>query len=112
MTSTKNRTLGLELGTSNATIYTVPNNWEGTVSSILITNLTSSVRTVSLDWYDSASTTYHPITKLTQVPPNGVIQITDVLYLGQGDLIRGLASAAASINVSIRVEEAFSPSQF
>ena len=112
MISTKNRTLGLQLGTSNATIYTVPNNWEGIVSSILITNLTSSSQTISLDWYDSAAATYYPITKLTQVLPNGIIQITDVLYLGQGDIIRGLAGTASSINVSIRVEEVFSPSQF
>ena len=110
--STKNRTIGLQLGTTNSTIYTVPNNWDGTVSSILITNLTASTKTVSLDWYDSAATTYYPIVKLTPLPPNGVVQITDVLYLGQGDLIRGLAGTAASVNVSIRVEEAFSPSQF
>ena len=112
MIATKNRTLGLQLGTSNANIYTVPSNWEGIVSSILITNLTGSVQTVSLDWYDSAATTYHPITKQTQVPPNGIIQLTDVLYLGHGDLIRGLAGAVSSVNVSIRVEEVFSPAQF
>lgn len=110
--STKNRTLGRELGTSNSTIYTVPNNWEGSVTSILITNLTGTVRTVSLDWYDSASTTYYPIVKEAPVPANGIIQITDPLWLGQGDTIRGLASAAASITVSIRVEELFSPTQF
>ena len=109
---TKNRTLGAALGTTNSTIYTVPNNWDGTISSILITNLTAVPRTVSLDWYDSAATTYYSIAKTTIVPANGIIQITDVLYLGQGDLIRGLASAAASINVSIRVEEAFAPTQF
>ena len=110
--STKNRTLGLQLGTSNSTIYTTPTNWEGSVTSIIITNLTGSTKTVSLDWYESASTTYYAILKLTPVPPNGIIQITDPLWLSQGDTIRGLASASASITVSIRVEELFSPTQF
>lgn len=110
--STKNRTLGFELGTSNSTIYTVPNNYEGQITSILITNLTGSARTISLDWYESASTTFYPILEQTQVPANGIIQITDSLWLNRGDTIRGLASAAASINVSIRVAESFSQTQF
>lgn len=112
MISTKNRTLGKQLATTNSTIYIVPNNWESTVSSILITNITSSSQTVSLDWYEAASGTYYPITKLTVVPANGIVQITDAFYLSQADYIRGLSGTAASITVSILVEEAFSPAQF
>lgn len=110
--NTKNRTVGLVLGTSNSTIYTVPNNWEATVSSITIANESSSAVTFSLDWYDSASTTYYTLAEKVLIGANSILQITDILYLGQGDTLRGLASAATSVTVSIRVEEGFAPSQF
>ena len=55
--STKNRTVALELGTSNSDIYTVPNNYETQVKSIFISNLTGNQVTFSLDWYDSKATT-------------------------------------------------------
>lgn len=110
--ATKNRTVGAVLGTSNSTVYTVPNNWDATVSSLLIANESSSTVTFSLDWYDSASTTYYTIAEKVIIGANSVIQLTDVLYLGQGDTLRGLASAATSVTVSVRVEEAFAPAQF
>ena len=110
--ATKNRTVGLQLATTNATIYTVPDNWDGTISSICVANESSSPVTFSLDWYDSASTTYYTIAERVPMLPNSIIQITDVLYLGQGDTIRGLASAATSVTVSVRVEEAFAPAHF
>ena len=49
----KNRTVALELGTSNGDIYTVPDNYEAEVYSIFISNASSSNVTISLDWYDS-----------------------------------------------------------
>jgi hypothetical protein len=60
----------------------------------------------------SASTTYYTIAEKVPMLPNSIIQITDILYLGQGDTIRGLASAVSSVTVSVRVEEDFSPTQF
>lgn len=110
--ATKNRTVGLQLATTNSTIYTVPNNWDTTISSIFVANDSSSPVTFSLDWYDSASTTYYTIAEKVSMLPNSIIQITDVLYLGQGDSIRGLASAVSSVTVSIRMEEGFAPTQF
>lgn len=110
--TTKNRTVGLQLATSNSTVYTVPNNWDATVSSIFVSNEASSPVTFSLDWYDSASTTYYTIAEKVSMLPNSIIQITDILYLGQGDIIRGLASVGSSVTVSIRIEEGFAPSQF
>ena len=111
-TTTKNRTVGAILGTSDTTIYTVPNNWESTLSSIVVANESSSTVTFSLDWYDSASTTYYTFADKVLIGGNSVIQITDALYLGQGDLLRGLSSAADSVTISVLVEEIFSPAQF
>ena len=50
--TTKNRTIGLELTTSNQDIYTVPANYEAEIDNIYINNATSSQVTFSLDWYD------------------------------------------------------------
>jgi len=109
--STKNRTVALELGTSNSDIYTVPNNYETQVKSIFISNLTGNQVTFSLDWYDSSTTTYYTITEATKLLPNAIIQITESLWLEEADKIRGLASATSSVNISINVEEAYIPRQ-
>ena len=62
--TTKNRTVALELTTANQDIYTVPNNYETQIKSILISNATTSQVKFSLDWYDSANTTYYTIDAL------------------------------------------------
>jgi len=110
--TTKNRSVGLQLATTNSTIYTVPPNWEAYITSIYIANESSSPVTFSLDWYESATSTTFAMAEKVQMLPNSMIQITDVLSLGQGDTISGLASASSSITISLRVEEAFTPTQF
>lgn len=109
MTS-KNRTLGLTLTTSNADVYIVPTSFKATIDSILISNITSSAITFNLDWYKLSNTTYYPIATTVRMEPNSVLQITDALYLEAGDKIRGLASANSSIVVSVRVKEQFAVS--
>lgn len=112
MLTTKKRTVGLDLSTSNQDIYTVPPSHESNIKSIIISNLTNVKVSFSLDWYDSANTTYHTITEATTLEPNGIIQITDGLWLLKSDKIRGLASANSSVHISINVEEEYIPKQF
>jgi hypothetical protein len=104
---TKNRTVGKVLSTSNQDIYTAPARWLANVYSIVITNTTSSVKLVSLEWYDTVNTTWYYIMKDTPVIANGLIQIEEPLYLNVTDKIRGLASVADSITVSVNVREDF-----
>lgn len=106
----KNRTVGLELSTSNQDIYTVPANFKGTVDSIIITNKTASYVDVSLDWYSSLSTTYYSIFGSTAMEPNSTLQITHPLYLEAGDKIRGLATLNNTVVVSVRTSEEYSVS--
>lgn len=108
MTSTKNRTLGKLLTTSNADIYTVPTRYTTEVTSIVISNASSSTTTFSLDWYDTVTSTWYTIAELVALKPNSILQITDCFMLQAGDKFRGLASAADAITVSIRVEESYS----
>jgi hypothetical protein len=108
MTSTKNRTLGKLLTTSNADIYTVPTRYTTEVTSIVVSNASSSSTTFSLDWYDTITATWYTIAELVSLKPNSLLQITDCFILQTGDKFRGLAGAADAITVSIRVEEAYS----
>ena len=109
--TTKNRTVALALTTANQDIYTVPNNYEAQIKSILISNATTSQVKFSLDWYDSANTTYYTIAETTILQPNSILQITDSLWLLEQDKLRGLASANNSVSISINVEEAYIPRQ-
>jgi hypothetical protein len=105
---TKNRTLAKELTTSNLVIYTTPIRYSSEITSIVVSNRSSATVTFSLDWYDSVSSTYYSVA--SQVPMYGqsIIQLTNAFTLQQNDVIRGLASAASAITVSIKAEEAYS----
>jgi hypothetical protein len=106
--TTKNRTLGAVLTTSNQDIYTVPNAFKADVDSIFITNTSASVVTFSLDWYNSNAATYHTIAETVRLEPNSLLQITKAFYLSPGDKIRGLCSVNSAVEVSVKVSEQYS----
>jgi len=105
--TTKNRTIGKELTTSNQDLYTVPAQWEANIKSIYINNASGSAVTFSLDWYDSQNTTYYTMAETVSLPPNSLLQITDSMYLYKADKFRGLASANSAVTVIFNVEETF-----
>lgn len=106
--TTKSRTVAKQLTTSNSDIYTVPARYNTEITSIIISNATSSAVTFSLDWYDTATTTYYTIAETTPLLPNGIIQLTDGFYLQAGDSFRGLASANNAVTITVRTEEDYS----
>jgi hypothetical protein len=105
--TTKNRTLGAVLTTSNQDIYTVPNAFKADVDSIFITNTTTSAVTFSLDWYDSKGSAYHTIAETVRLEPNSLLQITKAFYLSPGDKLRGLCSVNSAVEVSVKVSEQY-----
>ena len=106
--TTKSRTVGKELTTTNATVYVVPARYNAEITSIVLTNMLSFPVTVSLDWYDVVSATYYTIAEKTPLMANGIVQITDGFYLQAGDSFRGLASANDAVTVTVRTEEDYS----
>jgi hypothetical protein len=108
--TTKNRTLSLQLTASNQDIYVVPVSFKASVGSIIITSISGSSCTFSLDWYKLSNTTYYPIATTMVMMPYSVLQITDALYLEAGDKLRGLASATSSIVITVKTSEQFSVS--
>lgn len=104
----KKRTVSLELGLTNSDIYTCPDRYDGDVNSIIVSNATANVVTVSLDWYDSINTTYYTIMEQVELKPYSLVQMTEFpLYLHKNDKIRGLASATSAVTVTVAVEEHF-----
>lgn len=111
--SPKSRTVSFELGTSNSDIYAVPEKrYQTDVVSIVISNAVSADRKFSLDWYDEDTATWYTLAESTPIVGNGVVQFENTLWLRNGDKIRGLADAASSVTVTIKVQEYFIPLQF
>jgi hypothetical protein len=77
-----------------------------------INNMVAASRTFSLDWYEDATSTWHTLAKAVELTGNSLLQVENAIYLQAGDKLRGLASAASSISISVFVEEYFSPVQF
>jgi hypothetical protein len=109
---TKNRTLALALTTSNGTIYTVPDNHEAEIQSVVISNAAGAKRTFNLDWYDLSVTTYYALASAVPIEANSILQITSPLWLVQGESLRGLASANSSVVITVYVKEYYVPKQF
>jgi hypothetical protein len=106
--STRNRTIGKTLTTTNSDVYVVPLRYSAYVDSIVIANVSSASVTFSLDWYDSALSTYFPIGGQVVMKPHSLIQITDGFMLQYNDTFRGLASVDSSVTISVRVREEYS----
>lgn len=109
--ATKNRTISKVLTTTNADIYTVPANYESEVASIFVANASSSSREFSLDWYDSALSTYYTLAELVKVPPHSMLQVTNGLWLKKFDKLRGLANVTDDVTITLKVHEYFIPLQ-
>jgi hypothetical protein len=110
--TTKNRTLALELTTSNGNIYSVPANHEAEVQSIVISNIATTTRKFTLEWYNAATTSYFALAKDVEIHGNAIIQVTAPLWLLKDELLRGSASANSSIVITVYVKEYYVPKQF
>lgn len=104
---TKNRSVGKVLTTTNSTVYTVPPQFKTEVNSIVISNALAVKVSFSLDWYDSASSTYFTLAESVVLLPNSMLHIDYPLYLQQNDTLRGLASAVDAVTVSVKVSEQY-----
>jgi len=105
----RGRSVGENLTTSAVDVYVVPPNFVADVEMIHVCNKTNSTKTVTVQWYEAATTHTHSLLNTTDVPSYNFIQIDKPLILNAGDKIIGLASANASVDLSIRLQEAYTP---
>jgi hypothetical protein len=108
---TKNRTVALELTTSDGTIYTVPNNYETEIQSVIVSNIAGSKRKFTFEWYDASTATYFPLASEVDIEANMMIQVSVPLWLVKGESLRGSASADNSVIITVYVKEYFIPKQ-
>jgi hypothetical protein len=108
MGPTKKRTVSKELTVTNSDVYTCPDHYDGNVNSIIVTNASANVVTVSLDWYDSDAVVDYTIMEQVELKPYSFIQLTEYpLYLRRQNKIKGLASAGSAVTVTLAVDETF-----
>lgn len=107
----KNRTISVELTTANQDLYTVPNNYEAYIVSIVFSNATSTEKKFSLDWYRAETATWYTIAEQTPILGYGVVQFENTLWLKKSDKLRGLADANSSITITLHLKEFFAPLQ-
>jgi hypothetical protein len=104
----KKRTVSKELTVTNSDVYTCPDRYDGNVNSIIVTNASANVVTVSLDWYDSDAVVDYTIMEQVELKPYSFIQLTEYpLYLRRQNKIRGLASIGSVVTVTVAVDETF-----
>jgi len=104
----KRRTVASVLGITNGDIYVCPDRYNGDVNSIIASNATANTVTVSLDWYNTSTSTWYTIMEQVEIKPYSLVQLTEFpLYLQKTEKIRGLASATTSVTVTVAVEEHF-----
>lgn len=109
---TKNRTLATELTTSDSTLYTVPNNYEAEIQSIVISNNAGAKRQFTLEWFDSSSSAYFALADDIDIEARSIVQVTQPLWLLQNESLRGSASVDNSVVITTYVKEHYIPKQF
>lgn len=100
MSDTAKRLCGpATLGTSAATLYTVPAATTTVVKSVTLSNATGSARTVNLSvGADAAGTRW---LAAVGVPANGTNCIDTFLPLTTGEVLQGSCDAGSAVNVTI-----------
>lgn len=102
----KRRSFSTLLTTSTQDVYTTPPRFEADITTVFITNLTAASVLITLSMYNAANASTFDIMKNVLIPANGVLQISDALYMQVNDKLKALASANNAVNVTVTVNEA------
>ena len=99
-------------GASGDIIYTCPNNFISLVKLIFVSNGATSAKKYSLQWYESATTTYHSIVdevSLAASTNEKVIEGGAFIALAAGDEIVGFEESSSDFHVILSGEEHYQP---
>lgn len=90
---------GIVLTTSSANVISNTTGQSIKVNNLLVCNITASAVTVTINYYNNATTTAYNILYQTTVPANGTIDVLNrPFYLMESDRIQALAGAGTSIH--------------
>lgn len=100
MTDTFKRVYGpAQLGTSAATLYTVPGSTTFVLRYMLFNNSTSTDRSITVSIGANAAATQ--ILSVRTVPANGTVEWVGSIPMTATEIIQGLAAAATAITAVV-----------
>ena len=98
---------------SSDVIYTCPPNFDAEIDFLHITNGTSSVQNVSLQWYHAETNTYHHILNDKSISGKDVYNVitSDRIYLHSGDKITAFDGSSGALEVFLSGKEFYNPNR-
>ena len=99
-------------GASADIVYTCPPNYDATIDFLHVSNGTTSVQNVTLQWYHADTNTYHNIISDKTIAGKDVYNVigADRIHLHAGDKI-GAFNGGASLEVFISVRQFYNPNR-
>lgn len=107
----KSRSIGINLTAgSDNTVYECPSNWTAHMVLLFVTNHGSGNKTLTIEWYDSSTSTWYYILGGYILNAYGYLMLADsYLVLNAGDKMRITPEAGSSMSATITVQEYFDP---
>lgn len=102
------RAIGAVLtNTSQTTVYTaVGNNMLEMLLAVLVSNVTGTAATITIEWTDASAAATYSITTATTVPANGNVWIRPIdLPLAASDAIKATAGTGNALHVILMLNE-------
>ena len=99
-------------GASANTVYTCPPNHDATIDFLHVSNGTTSVQNVTLQWYHADTNTYHHIINDKSIAGKDVYNVitSDRIHLHAGDKI-GAFDGGSNLEVFISVRQYYNPAR-
>ncbi len=99
-------------GASSNVLYTCPNNFDGVVTFLHVSNGAASTDNISIQWYHAEDNAYYTIVNNKSISGNDVYNMitSDRLFLHNGDKITCF-NGGGDIGVTISVEEHYNPNR-
>ena len=100
-------------GASANVIYTCPPFHDATIDFLHVSNGSTAVQNITLQWYHADTNTYHHIINDKAVPGKDVYNIvtSDRIHLHAGDSISAFDGASGNLEVFISVKQFYNPAR-
>jgi hypothetical protein len=100
-------------GASADVIYTCPPFHDATIDFLHVSNGSTAVQNITLQWYHADTNTYHHIVNDKSVAGKDVYNIitSDRIHLHAGDSISAFDGASGSLEVFISVRQFYNPAR-
>lgn len=101
------RSVAAVLTTTATVLYTAPTSFTGEVGSILVTNTTNANADVTIEWYDSVTSTWYALLYLHPLSGYGHFQLENSLFLQSGSKVRATVSTHSAVTITMKIKEYF-----